>query len=521
MVIGMPRTMPDYPGDINVKDLGHHPGMVARTYDIEVITPMFGGGVDAGKIDPEHPIRESSIRGHLRFWWRATRGAGFSDVRELRQREGEIWGSTENPSPVEIGVTLTKKTQNAPCRYVWQMKKNGNWDWILQWLPPFDSVIEIRQAGNGHLERRRPLPYALFPFQGKKPEEDGKPGENRNQPDVITSARFLMKISFADKDKMAGVRHIFNQQREKKGLRLLTNPLQDDIENDVCAAIWAWVNFGGIGARTRRGCGALYCVEPKLAPANIDSIKQSYGDALVKYEIPTAATNDTLWPTIPEKILIKLKSTGGPIGCWVDTIDLIREFRQGVLVGRNRIIPPKKSPGRSWWPEAESLRNIAYGGNPRSKKPGQNASIGRPGGIHAEDPKMVGIKAFPRAEFGMPIILEIRGEGIKPTIQPTDENDRMASPLILRPLKCNDGSSCVPMIMRLKTPRLLSAYVKSGQPSEDNSPSFSVSRNEIADASINSKNSTSPMIKRSADGSALDAFLVFVQEFGRDFKEVP
>lgn len=52
-----------------------HPHADSRTYTIEVITPLFGGGVEVGVNDPVTLICPSSIRGLLRFWWRATLGA--------------------------------------------------------------------------------------------------------------------------------------------------------------------------------------------------------------------------------------------------------------------------------------------------------------------------------------------------------------------------------------------------------------------------------------------------------------
>ena len=47
-----------------------------RTY--KLITPLYGGGVEAGKTDSVTPIRGTEIRGQLRFWWRAMRGGQFN-----------------------------------------------------------------------------------------------------------------------------------------------------------------------------------------------------------------------------------------------------------------------------------------------------------------------------------------------------------------------------------------------------------------------------------------------------------
>src|SRR5205085_1302593 len=39
----------------------------------------------------------------------------------------------------------------------------------------------------------------------------------------------------------------------------LTISFPSNRKDDVAAALWAWETFGGIGARTRRGFGALHC----------------------------------------------------------------------------------------------------------------------------------------------------------------------------------------------------------------------------------------------------------------------
>lgn len=43
--------------------------------EIATITPLFGGGYAARECDELIPVRSAAVRGHLRFWWRATAGA--------------------------------------------------------------------------------------------------------------------------------------------------------------------------------------------------------------------------------------------------------------------------------------------------------------------------------------------------------------------------------------------------------------------------------------------------------------
>src|SRR5262249_37663975 len=80
-------------------------GWEERSYRIELITPLFGGGVEAGVNDPTMPIRGTAIRGQLQFWWRATLGRMFQTSVTMRQRQEEIFGSFEFPSPLEVIVS--------------------------------------------------------------------------------------------------------------------------------------------------------------------------------------------------------------------------------------------------------------------------------------------------------------------------------------------------------------------------------------------------------------------------------
>lgn len=71
--------------------------MKSLTAFFEIVTPMFLGGADPGQ---PHGLRSSSVKGALRFWWRAlnwSRHATASEDRALQalhRREGELFGSS-------------------------------------------------------------------------------------------------------------------------------------------------------------------------------------------------------------------------------------------------------------------------------------------------------------------------------------------------------------------------------------------------------------------------------------------
>jgi len=79
-------------------------GRGTSEYRISLVSPLFGGGVEAGMPDESMPIRGTSIRGQLQFWWRATRGASHATHEDLFARHSDVWGNTDKASPVEIDV---------------------------------------------------------------------------------------------------------------------------------------------------------------------------------------------------------------------------------------------------------------------------------------------------------------------------------------------------------------------------------------------------------------------------------
>lgn len=63
---------------------------ITATY--RVVTPMFLGGADP---TAEAELRLPSFKGALRTWWRALQWGKVRDVAKLRQKEAELFGSSE------------------------------------------------------------------------------------------------------------------------------------------------------------------------------------------------------------------------------------------------------------------------------------------------------------------------------------------------------------------------------------------------------------------------------------------
>lgn len=267
----------------------------------KLITPLFGGGVEAHKADPITIIRGASVRGQLRFWWRATRGGQFGgDLKKMRQAENAIWGSAakkgdENSEPSKVQVLIEEWT-------------DGKGD------SPF-------QGSDAH-------PYVAFPLQPK--QEEAKAGMKTLE--VKVDVTFALSISYPK-----------------------------DIQEDVQSALWAWETFGGIGGRTRRGFGALQLEEhwvdgekKSVALPSAAQVSTELRGQLKKFEGKWPEGVPHLEHNLRFEIYPRTSSSG--LQAWRNLIDRYRWFRQlGARVDKRTGKP--KNQGLSIWPEANALRS--------------------------------------------------------------------------------------------------------------------------------------------------------------------
>ena len=318
----------------------------------------------------------------------------------------------------------------------------------LNWNSPFSG-------------QQNALPYALFPFQGQLSKDRIRIEE---QP-----ASYIAKASF-------------------RLILRCPNQLWAQVE----PAVWAWANFGGMGGRTRRGCGAVLCKE--LAPRDHAHLAEQ----MQRFSPQQSKVRE--WPTVVKGILLRtVDPPGDPIRVWDWLIGLFKHFRQGPEFARNRGQQPNR-PGRSRWPEPETIRET-LGADRRLSG-------------HQRLPD-IPADAFPRAEFGLPIIYELRGEGEPPktSLQPIVDGkpgDRMASPLILKPLTLFSGQA-VPVIVRLVAPPVNDVVLMQGKHEQRRFDGNAIRGPRLATTG------DQPM-SHAANGSALDAFLAFALSKG--FTEV-
>lgn len=367
-----------------------------ESIDCCLVTPMYGGGVKSSEPDLSQPVRVSAIRGQLRFWWR------LLAQQYQNQKNNEIWKIPENSD--------LRKQEFA----LWGGMNEGDEEGKA-------SLVFLRVKMTSQPERKSYFSYWV----------DQPTRENKRE---IESELFSTSYVFFAMDRATEQNKTYVID---KGLTWTLEWCVDDKRisdtqrQQVIETLRWWVNFGGVGARTRRGCGAFVVRKSSIA----DIIQP-----LTKKDIEKAECQ------------LAVVDARSAMNAWDIAVNKLKNFRQGKNVGRNESstkfywVNNKKikRSGRSRWTEADAIRRIT-GQYPKKHPP-----------IHK------GGNQFPRGMFGMPIIFhflskEINADGKKQpinepkdtTLQPLGKK-RMSSPLIIRPIQQNGRWKAAALLLPYK-----------------------------------------------------------------------
>lgn len=362
--------------------------------ELETITPLLGGGARTRALDEITPVRVSSIRGQLRFWWRALVVHTCIDARDLAERETAIFGGMrgQNNKPQRSRVDM----------WVTRVHPSG--------IDPHDP------SGDGT--------YALWPARGT-------PAAPRREPGM----RFTLHVR-------------------------VPTPYRTDIER----ALRAWLLFGGLGGRTRRGCGSLTAADEKNRAAWLpQECSANELTRLLGTNIELVSTDHDRPRKLPcsqtprlhgATLAVWQRLHPEPGEAWHQALHALEDFRQGApdngFPSRShpdtrfaRARAPRgenpRRPGRSRWPEPDAIR-VLMRQHSRGHEPRYTARL----------------PAWPRAGLGLPIISRFqpmgrkRGERYDPpepggqfTLVWQDKkghtHDRLASPLIIKAMPLANG----------------------------------------------------------------------------------
>lgn len=432
-----------------------------------LITPLFGGGHTAGEVDPVTPISAKGIRGQLRSWWRLVCGptlgnpTGLPATELLAAREAELFGNTELPSPFDLLVQVTKEPSKA--------------------FRLLDDQVGPFGFGKFGSEM-----YALFPTTQDRNQQVSQ--IRREGIQFSLRVRWLEANEFSRRaTKEQKRRDEANKRRSKQSTPSLPSVVSDraDLERQLHAAFWAWLNFGGIGSRTRRGVGAIATAEEQFSLLD--------GNGNPRYQIPGLKV-------LTQRGSAKLTE----LQCWAKSVEVYRQFRQGRRAqhpGRQKqslksrwnnhdrkhdfsVQQNRVESGRTEWPEPDSIREITNTHLVGKTVTLPNGSVTFTQNDHAP---IHHDKAFPRAALGLPVNFHFADGPVKGSDElgiadserdPADvqivprvlgddgqmkNGQRMSSPVITRPLLVQ--GTCQPAVILLRTTALanLQAHLVRGK----------------------------------------------------------
>ncbi|PZA07709.1 MULTISPECIES: type III-B CRISPR module RAMP protein Cmr1 [unclassified Meiothermus] len=340
------------------------PKLETWTLKLKTITPLFGGSATPREVDPENPVRAASVRGHLRFWWRAVAGA----AEKLFEAEEAIWGSAEKHGKVALRVLEPNAGQ--PVR-------------------PSELVPDKGAAKTGPMER-----FFLHPF-------------NENKREGLPEASGLKSVEFT--------------------LELDVTQLSPEEKEQLKTALRAWIAFGGVGARTRRGVGALEALSDvsEWLPASPNQLKAWFVVSPIAEPQHTTLAGAVICLGQPHKPNANDPYKGQ--APWRELGRFWARFRKGHFLedpqtGQTMKYTPMAG-GK--WRDHQTLKNLGH---------------------HQQEVALV------KPYLGLPIVYQRLGNSFSGTLEaPHPQGRRMASPVILKPMAFADGS-LRPAVIILRAP---------------------------------------------------------------------
>jgi len=354
---------------------------------MQIVTPLYGGGASTRQVDEQTPVRASSIRGQLRFWWRALYGGVYRDAKGLYQRERELFGGL-GKDPKDMARSQVNL-----------------------------AVHDIRRTAidNSDVAFSDKAGYALWAARATTQGDRQPPAERWAAGLTFTLVARLMEGRDAARDRL-----------------------------EVERTLRTWLLFGGIGGRTRRGCGALGIAD---ATARDQWLPESLDPGKVRAWLSPEKSASQGFPSLDGARLCIGRSQAAA-GAWYDAIGWLRDFRQGTHPSRTDITDrgafarqrPSLAtgnagrPGRSRWPEPDLIRHTFSAFDHTALIP--------------KDPK-----SWPRTQFGLPIQFRFQNKDRtgnflanrppKPGALGWEEggklHQRLSSPLIVKPAQDRKG----------------------------------------------------------------------------------
>ncbi|MGQ9859915.1 MAG: type III-B CRISPR module RAMP protein Cmr1 [Thermodesulfobacteriota bacterium] len=197
--------------------------------ELEFLTPCFLSGADQRAVE----MRPQSVKGVIRWWWRATAPSPNFSLERMKEQEALLFGSAELKlkSPLLVDVQSTGRMN---------VTDYGGHPWACG--------TKVR-SGKHEVDALHYLAYGPVATVGKQEKtQDGRaldPKFNDHRSGRARSGLVLKRPAFSSGHNFSVS---FTWRKES---------LTDGQQESLFQALAAWLTFGGLGSRSRKGWGAL------------------------------------------------------------------------------------------------------------------------------------------------------------------------------------------------------------------------------------------------------------------------
>jgi len=319
------------------------PGQGSFALRLRLITPLYGGGVRPGEVSVDEPFAPTGIKHQIRWWWR--RLARFGCLPQVEGTAGPLDGEALYQREAQLFGGAVRANDEHAQRMV-------------------PSRIRVT-VSNVNLASTRSIDA-----------DDAQLGALKF---VLFSAYPQKRLQVLAKELLAAGASF-----------TLTVECPESERLELAEAIRWWVQLGGLGARTRRGCGSLALDGRTAAPSKMTTSRSDpeahtkviervgrYLDAAeaAKCKIMLKALPMPTAPGVPRHF-------SGATKAWGEAVEWLRRYRQGhdarefgkELIGDPTLRLTREGaavrplgtsgaavsyrPGRTKWPEADNVRHV-------------------------------------------------------------------------------------------------------------------------------------------------------------------
>lgn len=258
--------------------------MLALEATYALASPAFSSGADRNRAE----VRLPSLKGALRFWWRALQAQRIQDVEMLRAREEMLFGSAA------VGQSSVSMRLLSPL----ELRRD-------QWLDARSLAAQLFAPASR--ERAAPSIHGLL-YLGYGVID--APTKTLSRACLLTPAEVRVRLvwrPFRGTPRAGATPHTLDEARD-----------------ELCQALRALGLLGGIGARSRRGFGSMVLRKIEIeggsawhAPAGAEALREAILSLYARDGHERVASRLPEWTALSPRaqhLLLVPPRQGGPTG---------------------------------------------------------------------------------------------------------------------------------------------------------------------------------------------------------------